>query len=156
NPCAPGWLCPDAGPSIGHVVFRLDPGPDLVVRLALEPDPRAIHAQPAGPLPGTSRMPTSRPPPTLPTAPSCPPESHRLVVAPVGAAWIGTMEGVFEPDDGGRPMASWTVDEVLAGSPDVADGQLTYLQPACDGIVLDHETRYVITTADPTGPDAGN
>jgi len=86
-------------------------------------------------------------------APTCGPVPDHLTLPPVGAAWIGAFDGVFPSGSGGAAIASWTVDEVLAGEPPVIDGQLTYPQPACDAIIDSHdETRYVVTTSDPAAP----
>ena len=74
----------------------------------------------------------SAPPSPQPAAEAtCPPAPDHLLVPPVGAAWIGGWEGVFEPPNG-PDIALWLIDEVLVGSIPVTDGQLTYAQPACD------------------------
>jgi len=85
--------------------------------------------------------------------PTCGPAPDHLAVPPVGAAWIGAFEGVLPSVDGGPPVATWSIEEILAGAPPIVDGELRYTQPACDPIIDGHdENLYVVTTADPAGP----
>jgi hypothetical protein len=90
---------------------------------------------------------------TLTPEPSCPPAVNHLLVAPVGAAWIGSFEGVFEPDDGRAPFAVWSISETLVGGPLGEDDSLVYAQPACDAVLSGGiGDDYLVTTADPTSP----
>jgi len=87
---------------------------------------------------------------------SCPPPADHLLVSPVGAAWIGSFEGVFDYPDG-PPRAVWSIDEVLTGEPPVTDAILVYEQPACDPIVSGASAdRYLVTAANPAGPTTGD
>ncbi len=103
----------------------------------------AAGASPASPVPSGTSMPE----------PSCPPPPDRLLVAPVGAAWIGEFEGVFELGDGRPPQAIWAVEETLVGGPLAVGDLLTYEQPACDAVLGGGQVdRYLVTTADPSSP----
>jgi hypothetical protein len=100
-------------------------------------------ASAASPVPSGTSMPE----------PSCPPPPDRLLVAPVGAAWIGEFEGVFELGDGRPPQAIWAVEETLAGGPLAVGDLFSYGQPACDAVLGGGQVdRYLVTTADPTSP----
>jgi len=83
---------------------------------------------------------------------SCPPASDHLLVPPVGAAWLGSFEGVFDYPD--RPdTAIWSIDEVLVGTIPVVDGQYTYPQPDCAAVLSGgNGNRFLVTTADPSSP----
>lgn len=83
---------------------------------------------------------------------SCPPPPDHLLVSPVGAAWIGEFEGVFEPRGGGAPSAIWAVEETLVGGPLGVGDLLSYEQPACDAVLGGGQGRYLVTTADPSSP----
>jgi hypothetical protein len=84
---------------------------------------------------------------------SCPPAPDRLLVPPVGAAWIGSFEGVFETDDGRPPFAVWSIAETLVGGPLGEDDQLFYTQPLCDAVLSGGiGDGYLVRTADPTSP----
>jgi hypothetical protein len=73
--------------------------------------------------------------------------------SPVGAAWIGTFQGLFESHDGGPPEALWSIEEALVGGPVGIDGLLSYVQPACDAILGGgHENDYLVTTSDLASP----
>ncbi len=90
--------------------------------------------------------------PPVPEA-SCPPPPDHLLVAPVGAAWIGGFEGVFGSDDDGGPFAVWSIDEVLVGGPLGVDDMLSYAQPACDPVLTGGVGEpYLVTTSDPSSP----
>src|SRR5262245_13280461 len=79
---------------------------------------------------------------------SCPPPPDHLLVAPVGAAWIGSFEGVFDSDDGGPPVAVWSIEETLVGGPLGIDGLLSYEQPVCDAVLNGGiGDMYLVTTA---------
>jgi len=96
--------------------------------------------------------------PSMPPEPeaSCPPPPDHLLVPPVGAAWIGSLDGIFEYPDW-PPRAVWSIEEVLIGAPAVTDGVLVYAQPGCDPILSGgFTTRFLVTTADPASPTSGN
>ncbi len=100
-------------------------------------------AMPASPVPSGSPAPEA----------SCPPPPDRLLVAPVGAAWVGGFEGIFESDGGGRPIAVWSVEEALVGGPLGSGDLLSYEQPECDAVLNGGQgDRYLVTTADPSSP----
>ncbi len=102
----------------------------------------ASGASAASPVPSGSPKPEA----------SCPPPPDRLMVSPVGAAWVGEFEGVFEGDDG-RARAIWAVEETLVGGPLSVDDLLSYEQPACDAVLGGGQVdRYLVTTADPASP----
>ena len=46
NPCPDGMPCPLPFPVHGYVLFDLEPGPDLVVRVTLDPDTGTVSAGP--------------------------------------------------------------------------------------------------------------
>lgn len=74
-------------------------------------------------------------------------------MSPIGAAWIGEFEGIFEPDDDGPPSAIWSIEETLVGGPLGVGDLLSYEQPACDAVLNGGQaTVYLVTTADPASP----